>query len=1510
MGSQNSGGIQCHNCNGFGHIARNCPNRSATSGNRFQGNGYRRNDYAPRSNGRMSPVEEEVKFGEIGKEETSFRVRCTVKEMAQIREGLKQLQDAPDNGTVDLRLDKGNGYRAVAQRVGDALRHARNLKPRSVGKELQSDRDDAILNKLDSMQTSMNSVKADTDVKFKSMGNDMKLLRDTVNDLVVRVSDLESGPKSIVESFWKSKFDDFVYGEGRRTAGSTAPMMVMPSDDSGDSGAPDHDDDGDAPHGYEEYKNKITAGDDFVLELRECLRADYDDVAGEGWHNKTWLKALAKQLKLRSVAMSEEICAERKAQSLHRLATACENQKMRMSFGEFGLSKLQMLYRLQTALRDDVRVGMLVLNEWTIKTGGATCKSKYKRWVQLQRQVLSLIRIILLLVAPENLQQKKAASLVRMNLGFSLFMSCVSEDKVDTAEFGFATYYMWFHSSIYGGISFNYGNRDSQHLNKGQAVCHRQRGDDKSSTYKRAMNCRLYRMMRIFGVEQFDDVAVMPLHVSVPETVSYKIKKKLITQLERTENHYNRWIGCKFNDRGMQHKKRHSKKKGKAQRMRQRGTKKADVWLSPTEECKWHLAHLSRHERDLIGGHIVHHFCRSAADRQLSLQRTWQLRQRLAIFKVSTVNSCGTVNMLQLLDGANLGRWIDVEGGCDAGTNMQHVEGKYGESVVMSGDAMMKLSYWKKVHCKAGMVLTGRFKLIRLKVHDSGAKCGDIKTVMRWARSKKKNWPRWRLPSLLGLYGWLNASRHLKTDYGEFVRKRIRQQIRLDGGQVAPKCTMLKIPAGVNVIRSAIRAWFCKLIHRTKSWLPHGEVQRWKDSLSIVQSRGHTLGDMLINGPAQCRRLKFKEVSRERCSCQRYPELVEVMKRKHPKMWAQHGHIHMPAADVPWDERDICSTSMKSEVVGGSNVRVQQAEQALLGVLRKTLNNGQEYLFQMECDRLKNDVQVTGFKKRVDRCFLEHRVYSLKKQLKRGAGLVADTWDRDLGRLGLTCPFLHDQFGREAFVAAGSKLEWQQWDVETHGARPEYWLVQMSINQCLMRWELEYQRMNRELCDNRWMPWKRGSRGINCTWIYKSKDISRLRKIFGVTKDPCRCEMSITAKCVALVASTVGTDDFSMVDCKELVEFLGDTEEELGGVYGSHTCFKARGTDFKCYFPSNTKESVIGALEEANEMIADGYIKAGCRQPRGQWMSVPVNNRGMASGKAVWGRYKQQGWVCRKSSDTVQFLKYRSEVASGFVVGDCVLESPEVIIGEPPSPPLCDLAAKLNEHKFLGSLSMEDKSVFRSKRYCDDGCDIGVYDPCRPETLALLEDVMEKHNKAYPGIEVTHEGSADAVGGSIKMLEYVLGVDIGGGALTWYFNNKNAHSVFNSGIQKLLKLRHWRSGTYSRKLLDVVKSRLLDMVTMTKAQTGQVGGKRGSGDLERDVRICVWEFLTELHCCLQYPLKSLLQCIKRLAQTSVMWSKIVGNVMQIKEMLGGGESHTRRCLITDEGEVSGTRHRN
>ena len=57
------------------------------------------------------------------------------------------------------------------------------------------------------------------------------------------------------------------------------------------------------------------------------------------------------------------------------------------------------------------------------------------------------------------------------------------------------------------------------------------------------------------------------------------------------------------------------------------------------------------------------------------------------------------------------------------------------------------------------------------------------------------------------------------------------------------------------------------------------------------------------------------------------------------------------------------------------------------------------------------------------------------------------------------------------------------------------------------------------------------------------------------------------------------------------------------------------------------------------------------------------------------GRYKQDGRTCSKVGDVDEFSKFRSEVAGAFIVGDTVLESEEVTIGEPYNPSLCDISA-------------------------------------------------------------------------------------------------------------------------------------------------------------------------------------------------------------------------------------------
>ena len=180
----------------------------------------------------------------------------------------------------------------------------------------------------------------------------------------------------------------------------------------------------------------------------------------------------------------------------------------------------------------------------------------------------------------------------------------------------------------------------------------------------------------------------------------------------------------------------------------------------------------------------------------------------------------------------------------------------------------------------------------------------EIKTIMRWAKCKSKDWTHEK-PGLLQQYGWLQVARKIRGKFGEFVRRRLKQSIKRAGGQAAPDKTFLRIPPGVSIVRSELRAWFCQMVRRAKGSLPLGEQQRWMDSLSIVQGRGTTVGDILVNGSTYCRQVKLGGEGRGRCSCHKYPELVKVMQERYPESWKKYGHIHMAAAVVPWDERDI-----------------------------------------------------------------------------------------------------------------------------------------------------------------------------------------------------------------------------------------------------------------------------------------------------------------------------------------------------------------------------------------------------------------------------------------------------------------------------------------------------------------------------------------------------------------------------------------------------------------------------
>ena len=400
---------------------------------------------------------------------------------------------------------------------------------------------------------------------------------------------------------------------------------------------------------------------------------------------------------------------------------------------------------------------------------------------------------------------------------------------------------------------------------------------------------------------------------------------------------------------------------------------------------------------------------------------------------------------------------------------------------------------------------------------------------------------------------------------------------------------------------------------------------------------------------------------------------------------------------------------------------------------------------------------------------------------------------------------------------------------------------------------------------------------ISVRWQFKMKNPLKIRAIFAGIYDWNRDEARVVAKCIRLMEMTVDTDDFSVDSCLVVANELKIIEEELMMVYGKETRLQVRGTDFKDYFPCNTKKAVIKALKKIWGMIQAGRVKQGLRRPRGQWMNIPPGKYA----RARWGKSSEPGVENRKVSDVFEFQEFKAEVPTCFRVGDAILEGPEVTIGEPSSPCPCICSAKLSEHALVLSLTHEEKSVFGSIRYVDDGICVTAYNPASAESLELEDAVFKKIKAAYSGITVTDEGTCNGGEKALHFLEYAIGVSAQGDALRWHHHNKNAESVMSGNKQKFLKLRPWGSGTYNRQLLRVVRSRLCDMLKMTKAVEGQVDGMRGDGDIVRDMIVTTMEFLTELHVCLQYPMRALIRLLVSMAAQSGLWSDVLCVVKQI-----------------------------
>ena len=63
------------------------------------------------------------------------------------------------------------------------------------------------------------------------------------------------------------------------------------------------------------------------------------------------------------------------------------------------------------------------------------------------------------------------------------------------------------------------------------------------------------------------------------------------------------------------------------------------------------------------------------------------------------------------------------------------------------------------------------------------------------------------------------------------------------------------------------------------------------------------------------------------------------MRTKYPKRWERCGHVHMSAAEAPWDLADVARTNMKAELRGEGDRQLKDTIDELREVLGNVLVN-------------------------------------------------------------------------------------------------------------------------------------------------------------------------------------------------------------------------------------------------------------------------------------------------------------------------------------------------------------------------------------------------------------------------------------------------------------------------------------------------------------------------------------------------------------------------------------------
>jgi hypothetical protein len=1264
------------------------------------------------------------------------------------------------------------------------------------------------------------------------------------------------------------------------------PVVVVPDEESEDEAAED---------AYWEERTKAS----FIPEAKAFIAAGAMDMNGRyserflltDYENTEWVAMLAESLGFADL----EIIQSRKKSTVTKLAKAMWEQKMKAEDPGENFTGVRAVYSLRAALRTDLRELFKISQEKDyFRHSQSSHEGKRKRTrkdllelISIHQDMLRFIRMYLVMFHPRNAQQRQIGQYLHDDIRWCLFASFEGQN-IDWYDHGYGLVYVCMSETAYAGKAWILKKRQDQHNNKGSLLSKvrdrklagaRERTNDAESE---ASKIRLYRQMAEEGTEKFDmfatrRAAVVP-DLKLTGKKRSEHRRKCSRKVVKLEVKTMRAINSKLNDVGMQSKSKAGIKKRKS-----------------------NLSKKQRVRKQKFRGHWGYRLPLEPKQDRVRTVRP----SDVATYRVEGAESW-SIDLTEILEAAVDGDIILCSPGDTVGTNWSEIELSFGETLIEHDGVQTQRTQislkvwaksWKKSRCTSDPT---HGDCVNINIV-SKKKCErphgrDIRSLMHWAR-KRDAWQH-KEPDLTQAYAWYNHIKRVKGSSREFVKKRLQWKIRKLGGEVVPSRIAFSVPAGVKVRQRDIRLWWLKMIEATKERLPDRVSDEWKAALVIIRSKGRCIADILVDAPKQSRDAKIRgdlgEDKSKRCNCHKHPDLVRIMKEKFPDVWEKTGHVHMAAADVPWPECAVGKVSAKSMVVGG----YRHAEGLFWSNVTKLVSRVVSGVEARRYGKRMAEacIECVDFDKKTEMEFEEETVYRFKKKLK---GLVVSVLDRDDGKLWITCPEAYDEYGRQHFKYAVNKQEWETWDEVKSGPRPSYWLVKKTEDELADDWKREFKIRN-DQCGSRWAPWNEyKSRIISVRWQFKKKDVLRIRAIFSGIWDWTRDEAKIVAKIIRLIEVTVETDDFSTDSTQGVAVWLRGTEDDLKLVYGEKTVLTVRGTDFKEYFPSNTKLGVIIALKCMWQMIQDGMVRQGRRRPRGEWVNVPRGKFAVAR----WGKSSEPGVQNRKVSDAFAFLEFKAEVSNCFRVGDVVLQGEEVTIGEPSSPALCNCSAKLNEHKLMLTLSDEEKSAFRSVRYVDDGICVTAHDGSSEESKVMVEQVFVKIKNAYPGIKVTDEGECWAGGEAVDFLEYSIGVGGCGAELRWHHKNKNAESILSIGKQKFMKLRPWKSGSYSRQLLGTVRTRLCSMLAMTKNNPGRSGGMRGDGDVVRDMIASTSEFVAELHLGLQYPMRALIRLLIAMARTSELWCDVVCAVKQMAQEIENKEEQA-----AEEQKVINARH--